>query len=535
VSQVSELRRVLVEEQTRLQAPPGLESRILERALRAHPIAEPAGRRGPIAPAISGSDESRFETGRRSPRVMALIAALLALAVVATLVFTANALHLTHTVPVKPGPVPVTPLPVGGVAIHSVSLRPGGVGGVQIREPIPLKPPATAPCAAQSSRFGCAAPSRPIFVTLNLGWTTDGSAAPEGPTNLYSTEDGGQNWSAQLSWDYTDAAEIKVSPDGMHALIISGWGWQGPALYLTSDAGSHWTSMGFPLSTQQASAVAAAPPQTFCKGTIFCEQDPGYFPTGQIYFLNPEEGWVLSQEPTFSVADLFHTTDSGAHWTLSARFDIKTQFNLDVATGLTYPLPSGKGGVPSVDHQLHGQLVFQSSSAGWLIPDHNFYPSTSLSVFRTLDGGASWKLQTVQAPQGVDSSNLAVASVNFFSDRQGVLEVIRNLSGQGYVYTTSDGGTSWSHPNLIPTDLPGLTDFIDAQQWVAWSSAGRLTRTSDGGQHWSVLAPLPASGFQRGQFDFVDLSHGWAYTGYYLFGTVDGGAHWVKLSLPSSG
>ena len=383
-------------------------------------------------------------------------------------------------------------------------------------------------------------PFRPAFATLNLGWTTDGSAAPEGPTNLYRTDDGGKSWSAQLSWDYSAAAEIKVSSDGRQALIISGWGWQGPAIYQTSDGGSHWTSMGFPLSVQQAAAVASTPPQTFCKGTVLCEQDPGYFPSGQIYFINPREGWVLSQEPTFSVADLFHTNDSGANWTLSARFDIKAQLNLDLATGITTPLPSplpsGKGGVPSVDHQLHGQLVFQSSSAGWFIPDRYSYPTMSLSVFQTLDGGASWKLQTIQAPPGLDSSNSAVAGVRFFNDRQGVLELDKNLAGQRHVYTTSDGGTSWSRPNLIPTDLPGLMDFIDAQHWVAWASAGGLTGTSDGGQHWNIVTPnLPTAGFSQAWLDFVDLSHGWSFSGYGLYGTSDGGVHWVQLNVPRSG
>jgi photosystem II stability/assembly factor-like uncharacterized protein len=465
------------------------------------------------------------------PRLMVFTAALLAIAIIITLVLTAHALHFTRSVPVKPGPP-------GGVQIHSVSVKPGPPGG--IRDAIPIQPAVVLQCSAPSATYGCNAPSAPVFVTSSVGWTTAGSAAAEGPTNLYRTDDGGQHWFAQLSWDYSEANEVKVSPDGREALIITEWGWQGPALFHTTDGGSHWTSMGFPLSAQQAAAVAAAPPQKECKGTILCGQWPGYFPRGQIYFLNPREGWVLSQEPTFGVADLFHSTDSGAHWALSARIDIKAQFNLDLATGLTNPLPtplpSGKGGVVPVDHELHGQLVFQDSSAGWFIPDYNFYPAMSLSVFRTLDRGGSWKLQTIELPQGINSSNAAVLAVKFFDDRQGVLELNRYLSGQSYAYTTSDGGTSWSQPNPIPTDLPSLVDFIDAHDWLAFSSAGALIRTSDGGQHWNVLAAgLPASGWQRGVFDFVDLSHGWVYTGYYLFGTTDGGVHWVTLTLPSIG
>jgi len=490
--------------------------------------------------ATTSGRDARWKSHKRpqrladAPRFMVFTAALLAIATAATLVFAAQALHLTRLVP-STHPV-ITPSPK--TAIHSVTVNPGSPGGVQIREPIPIKPLVIAPCAAQSSRYGCMSPSTPIFGSPNVGWITAGSAAPEGPTNLYRTDDGGKHWRAQLSWDYSEANEIKVSADGREVLIISGWGWQGAALLYSGDGGSNWTSQGFPLSAQQAAAIAAAPAQTHCKGTILCEQDPGYFPSGQIYFLNPREGWVLSQEPTFGVADLFHTTDSGAHWALSARIDIKAQFNLDTATGWTTPVPSGKGGGVTVDHELHGQLAFRNSASGWFIPDFSLYPATSLFVFRTLDGGASWKVQSIEDPRGINSSNAAVAGVKFFNDRQGVLEVNGNLSGQNYVSTTSDGGTSWSHPNLVPTAgiLPDWVDFIDAQNWVAWPSAGGLMVTSDGGGRWDVLAPgLPAPGLERGQLDFVDLSHGWAYTGYGLFGTTDGGAHWVMLTVPSTG
>lgn len=522
--QISELRQVLAEEVTRLQPPSGLENRVLERALGTLPAGEAGRQRG---------------SGVHSPRVMALIAALIAIAIVATLVFTAHALKVSRDVQVGPGPtaspVPkVTPIPITALQTHSVSIQPGPTGGVYIRQPIPLKPPASAPCALQSARYGCMGQRAPVFGSPNVGWSTNGSAAPEGPTNLYSTLDGGGHWKAQVSWDYFEATDMKVSPDGRKALIISGWGWQGPGLFYTSDAGTTWTSMGFPLSPGQAAAFAATPSQKNCKGTILCSQDPGYFPYGQIYFLNPTEGWVLTQEPSFSVADLFHTTDGGARWTLSAQFDITAQFNLDLATGVTFPLPSplpsGKKYVAPVVHQLSGQLVFQSSSAGWFIPDYSFYPpSMSLSIFRTLDGGASWRVQAIEAPAGLNASNAHVAGVRPFNELQAILEMGTNQSGQTYLYTTSDGGASWSSPKLLPVTR---TDFIDAQHWVASPADGHLIRTTDGGQHWSDFATdLPGSA----SFQFIDVNSGWAYTGSALLGTTDGGVHWVKLAMPPAG
>ncbi len=95
---VKDLRQALSEEVRRMQPPTGLETRV-HQALRSSLADVPArrsGRRGPF-----GSRESESV---ESPRLIALVAALLAIAIVISLVFAARALHPTGEVPVKPGP-----------------------------------------------------------------------------------------------------------------------------------------------------------------------------------------------------------------------------------------------------------------------------------------------------------------------------------------------------------------------------------------------------------------------------------------------
>jgi hypothetical protein len=99
VNNVNDLRLALSEEVRRLQPPAGLESRVLRQALGtslAAGPATPAARRNGLRP-ISQSIET--------PRLMAIVAVLLALAIVASLVFAARALHLVGFVPAGNGPV----------------------------------------------------------------------------------------------------------------------------------------------------------------------------------------------------------------------------------------------------------------------------------------------------------------------------------------------------------------------------------------------------------------------------------------------
>jgi hypothetical protein len=93
----------------------------------------------------------------------ALIAALLAVAIVLSLVFAARALHPAPPIPSKLGPVPsATPIPIG--------------------------PPATSPCGSTT----CGGPD-PVFASPTVGWIERGN-------NLFRTDDGGVNWRAMVSW-----------------------------------------------------------------------------------------------------------------------------------------------------------------------------------------------------------------------------------------------------------------------------------------------------------------------------------------------
>src|SRR5205807_9210184 len=88
VNTIHDLRDVLSEDARRLQAPAGLEARVLERALRSSTAADaPNARR-------LGSLRSSVE----APRLAALVAVVIALAIVLSLVFTAQVLRL------KPNP-----------------------------------------------------------------------------------------------------------------------------------------------------------------------------------------------------------------------------------------------------------------------------------------------------------------------------------------------------------------------------------------------------------------------------------------------
>lgn len=394
-----------------------------------------------------------------------------------------------------------------------------------------------------------------LFVSTKIGWlientTPQCSATPAPPDGartcpeqgsvLFRTDDGGLHWRALHTWNNPDwqIGHILATPDGRELLIV------GAQFDHSVDGGVTWTSHSFPDG---------------CRAGM-CTQ---YSLQPLVYFLNPRQGWVLSQQRTRSAGDLFHTTDSGAHWVLVAPLDVKAQLNLDLGTRLLYP-------ISEVDRSLGGQLVFQSSSTAWLILGSAASASPAY-LFRSLDGGLTWRLQTILRPPAIDSSDTTSWTLKFFNDREGVLEFGARKPPPSptetrYVYTTSDGGDHWSTPIQVPNASYGVgLRYIDLNHWVGWPAGGGLIRTADAGQHWDVI---PSSGTYgtalvagRGLtafepdsyppapwFDFLTPTQGWAYVDYpppgnsgvmvdglALYETTDGGASWTPLSLPELG
>ena len=322
----------------------------------------------------------------------------------------------------------------------------------------------------------------------------------------------------------------------------TGWALTEHAVLYTSDGAVHWkdvTPAGITLSQSSIAdfrtasiASIATPLSDGASSQVLHTADGGQtwqqaiiqmpFPR-QISFPDSQHGWLLaSTRPPGGAAEsvsVFRTADGGKTWT-----NVATALFADTTPAGRLPYGGQKSG-----------MRFLDSSTGWVTGTVSLANLAWLYV--THDGGSTWHQQSLLIPPGVPSARLSVLTPTFFSASDGILPVIySDLATDSplatTLYTTHDGGTTWSSTAPLPAVLP-LLSFADMQH--GWATDGTLLySTVDGGNHWLKLSP-GASFRNIAQLDFVSASVGWAIsstspTASSLLKTVDGGRSWITIS-----
>ncbi|TMC62382.1 MAG: hypothetical protein E6J16_11505, partial [Chloroflexota bacterium] len=259
-------------------------------------------------------------------------------------------------------------------------------------------------------------------------------------------------------------------------------------VYRTSDGGKNWNNAG---------VVAAG--QGWPSSMSFVDASHGWL------FMNLG-GAAGSQGVAF-----YGTADGGRTWTKLSEAD---------TSGSSGHLPlSCSKGAP----------VFLNPSTGWLPGSCSAGGGPFFYVTR--DGGRTWHNVALGSPAGWGSTCMCeVTSLRFSDARNGVF-VLTSYGSAGVpesaVYSTTDGGGSWRPGPSLPAQAYDVYFIDNSHGWTINPKANNsLLSTSDGGQHWSTVGPIPSTQGVTG-LQFVTTEIGWASgsepAGNTLIKTTDGG------------
>jgi photosystem II stability/assembly factor-like uncharacterized protein len=279
-----------------------------------------------------------------------------------------------------------------------------------------------------------------------------------------------------------------------------------PAVWRTSDGGKTWTK-------------------------VLLDSEPGT-DASFVHFTDADHGWIMARGSGAAgseAVDVHQTTDGGTRWT-----KISSTPSSPDTTG-TLAWNGNKTGIS-----------FRDNLTGWVTGRGHQHPDRPASawLYRTDDGGRSWKPQSLSIPKGFQSAQAVITKPPVFFGSEGVLPVVLfNVESQKWdaaFYQTRDGGDTWSFTTAVRYSSPDFVyQFLDAKHgWV--TDGQQLSVTSDGGQRWTTVSPnISIKG--TSELDFVTNETGWAIIvdptngdHVQLLKTTDGGHTWMITPASSN-
>lgn len=384
--------------------------------------------------------------------------------------------------------------------------------------------------AADGSLWAVAVPTTEVNGRVGVPtWACAASVVSCGPAVWVGTHGGrhweqrptpGRNLSAVAPLDAQSALAVDIQPDGTYRLVR------------TTDGGTSWATVYVP------------------EGPL----PPG--PTRVVGFWSPRGGWGIGL-PGHPRAVL-STSDGGRTWHRTGALPA-TPYDAGFADARRgWATRDGQAWLETIDggrtwqppaHGPAGSLAgltlsrFGSAGIGALVMG----TGASLFAERSTNGGRTW------LPMAVPANTEAVA----FAGANTAWALQPRLAGAprppnaqhpqvpGHrLLATRNGGRSWSavatlapaaYAPLLATGARGSVWLVEDAATPRGAGAWTLLHTTDAGARWRAYTlppPLADPLFGGDRLAAVGRDRAWLLTRSGLWGTVDGGGHWVRLAAP---
>ncbi|MDR3686265.1 MAG: YCF48-related protein [Coriobacteriia bacterium] len=330
------------------------------------------------------------------------------------------------------------------------------------------------------------------------------------------------DWVLQQYWSAKDSVVSVSFPNATNGWVLLDGSNPAQALSMTTNGGKSWQDV----------------------------QPVGWHKSiSAISFSDAQTGWAVGENNT-----IYKTTDSGSTWTTvttsvgSAGFNAVQAVDSQhvVAVGSPLEVLSTSNGSDwssaavlngSTDISGQGQLLalhMTDATHGWACgsDEHGYGRVIGLS-------NGSW---TDESSGTASFDHLFLESISFADALHGWVVSQHDLSGAARVYSTTNGGASWSLlASNVTTQYADALAFVDTKHgFIGCANNGpyeTLLETTDGGATWNGFNPNPpgwAGGSAITGFALPDSDHVWAGGDFgFGFANSDPAAIWALVTTPS--
>ncbi len=332
------------------------------------------------------------------------------------------------------------------------------------------------------------------FIDANTGWACGVNSTTYG--FVYKTIDGGANWTPQLQNMpiFVDPNSIAVT-DANNIWIACGLG----KIMHSSNGGANWSSQ----TTNTTSTLMAIK---------FKDALTGYAAGADGQLLSTIDGGNTWAGRQYHGKSLFHAltvTANGPYWAGEAGYIFFGNGNLSNDDNWI----AQEYSIGSTD-QL-GVFDFTDANNGW-------HTGSGRDLFRTTNGGKSWKIISNLSLPGSDTLHRAI---NFKSQQVGYAG-----TQNGKFAKTTNGGKSWTYYD--GTDGLFAVNFYDLNTGMFAGNNGVLVRTTNGCATTTITNHPSGENFNKVQC--TNATDVWVSSYSQLFYSPDGGASWQSKLPPGA-
>ena len=313
---------------------------------------------------------------------------------------------------------------------------------------------------------------------------------------LFTTSDGGSNWSVSDTIDYNYGFCDVLMSGSTQGWVVGTSG----IIRATTNGGLMWRSLDKRLD-------------------IF------WGALRDVAFCNKSEGWIggdqYLSEPLADTSLVLHTSNGGKTWERkffphnSETYGIYALWAISnervwVISDTVAVVTTDEGSTWTVAnvHDHFRDIYFHNASSGFLLADR--------AVYKTSNGGSTWVRKT-----GFNNI-LFLRTLDFADSLRGWIVAHPGI-GPEVTFLTTDGGDNWALSSLNFSTI----DFSDSENGWALGEDKHVFRTRDGGRTWNraTIQPLTFT-YWTSNIVMADTTTGWIWDSFATYRTTDGGHSW---------
>lgn len=176
------------------------------------------------------------------------------------------------------------------------------------------------------------------------------------------------------------------------------------------------------------------------------------------------------------------------------------------------------------------------TNVSFVNPDTGYVSGVNGIILKTTDGGSNWTTQNTGITDGLAGLHFVNADTGYASGG-----FVGGSRMNCRLIKTINGGSTWTNINVAPTKCGGGIWFVSADTgFYAYADglydSSYIAKTTNGGASWNEVYSGKASGTRWiSHFYFTDSQHGFAsVNGGKMLKTVDGGDNWTVLNVATN-